>query len=59
MRKSGEIRARNSETLKYHGNQFENDEKSLFDDDCKEISRFRALNSMRSVETHIDVVVRE
>ena len=54
-----EIRAKNSETLKYHGNQYENAEKSLFDDDCMEVSRFRALNSMRSVETHIDVVVRE
>ena len=54
-----EIRARNSETLKYHGTIYENEEKSLFDDDSNEISRFRALNSMRSVETHIDVVVRE
>lgn len=52
-------KARKSEILKYRNNGFDSSDNVLFDDECDEMSRFRVLNSMRSVETTIDVIVRE
>lgn len=48
-------RAGRTTKLKYRHDKYTKAEESLFDDDFEEGSRFRVLNSMRSVETMIDV----
>jgi uncharacterized protein YktA (UPF0223 family) len=46
-------------TLKYKRTKYSKASETLFDPDYNENSRFRVLNSMRSVETMIDVIVKE
>lgn len=52
-------RAGRVDKLKYRHDKYTKAGESLFDDDYEEGSRFRVLNSMRSVETMIDVSARE
>ena len=45
--------------LRYRNSKYTRKEDSLFDDDYDEKSRFRVLNTMRSVETTVNVIVKE
>lgn len=54
-----EERASRREELKYKNSKYQSRDKSLFDPDYEEESRFRVLNTMRSVETTVKVKVRE
>lgn len=54
-----EQRACRKEELAYRFNKYLNRGKTLFDPDYEEGSRFRVLNTMRSVETAVEVKVRE
>lgn len=45
--------------LRYRNSKYMRKEDSLFDDDYDERSRFRVLNTMRSVETTVNVIVKE
>jgi hypothetical protein len=45
--------------LKYRRNKRSKPDETLFDPDFNENSRFRVLNTMRSVETMINVIVKE
>ena len=54
-----ERRAGRADKLKYRHDKYTKAGESLFDDDYEEGSRFRVLNSMRSVETMIDVSATE
>lgn len=50
-------KASKNDVLLYHKDQFSKEE-ALFSDDYDETNRFRVLNSMRSVETSVQVVTR-
>lgn len=50
-------RAKRASTLSYYN--YNRDEDSLYKDDYKENSRFRMMNSMRSVEPSVEVSVEE
>jgi hypothetical protein len=46
-------------TLKYRKNKYSKPGETLFEADYNENSRFRVLNSMRSVETMVNIIVKE
>ena len=45
--------------LKYRRNKYSKPDEALFEPDYNEDSRFRVLNSMRSVETMVNVIVKD
>lgn len=54
-----ENRVYRREKLKYRNTKFTRVGETLFDDDFEEASRFRVLNTMRSVETTVNVITKE
>jgi hypothetical protein len=48
-----------SEKLKYRRTKYSKPDETLFEPDYNESSRFRVLNSMRSVETMVNVIVKD
>ncbi len=54
-----EEKAYRRDKLRYRNSKYTKKEDALFDDDYEENSRFRVLNTMRSVETTVNVIVKE
>lgn len=54
-----ETKASRRDVLHYRYSRYISKDKALFEPDYEENSRFRVLNSMRSVETTVEVKVRE
>ena len=54
-----EMKASRRDILHYKYSRYISKDKALFEPDYEENSRFRVLNSMRSVETTVEVKVRE
>lgn len=54
-----EMKASRRDVLHYKYSRYISKDKALFEPDYEENSRFRVLNSMRSVETTVEVKVRE
>lgn len=54
-----EQRISRKKIMKYRGSKYDKKDHILFDPDYEEGSRFRVLNTMRSVETTVEVKVRE
>lgn len=54
-----EMKASRRDVLHYRYSRYTGKDKALFEPDYEENSRFRVLNSMRSVETTVEVKVRE